>query len=183
MSSRRQRRQHRRRARRIAGIAVATAVVLAVAVSGAVVLSRSALRAADDAAPSTSSSGPDGAAPPATSTPTPRYAGWVDPKSAFLPYPDATVNGLLTFRGNPTRTWHGVGPLPVAPHVVWQYPNQKMCSLSKEFDEVSNWCGTGWTGQPAVFDRDGRTWVVFGAYDRAVHFVMQPLVRTSSRRS
>ena len=33
------------------------------------------------------------------------------------------------------------------------------------------WCGTGWTGQPAVFERDGRTWVAFGAYDRAVHFV------------
>ena len=35
----------------------------------------------------------------------------------------------------------------------------------------TNWCGTGWTGQPAVFERDGRTWVVFGAYDRAVHFL------------
>ena len=31
--------------------------------------------------------------------------------------------------------------------------------------------GTGWTGEPAVFERDGRTWVVFGAYDRALHFV------------
>ena len=31
--------------------------------------------------------------------------------------------------------------------------------------------GSGWTGQPAVFDRDGRTWVVFGAYDRQIHFV------------
>ena len=33
------------------------------------------------------------------------------------------------------------------------------------------WCGNGWTGQPAVFERDGRTWVVFGAYDHNVHFV------------
>ena len=33
------------------------------------------------------------------------------------------------------------------------------------------WCGTGWTGQPAVFERGGRTWVVFGAYDRKVHFL------------
>jgi len=163
MSSRRQRRQHRRRARRITGIAVATAVVLAVAVSGAIVFSRSALRAADDGTLSTPSSGPADSAAAVTTTTVPRYAGWVDPKSAFLPYPDATVSGLLTFRGNPTRTWHGAGPLPVAPHAVWQYPKQKMCSLSKEFDEVSNWCGTGWTGQPAVFDRDGRSWVVFVA--------------------
>jgi len=29
----------------------------------------------------------------------------------------------------------------------------------------------GWTGQPAVFNRDGRLWVVFGAYDGAVHFM------------
>src|SRR3546814_17906615 len=34
----------------------------------------------------------------------------------------------------------------------------------------------GWTGQPAVFERqasDGttRTWLVFGAYDGAVHFL------------
>lgn len=93
------------------------------------------------------------------------------PSTALLPYPGASILGLLTFRGNPTRTWHGLGPLPASPHEVWRYPNQKMCSLSKEFDEVTNWCGTGWTGQPAVLERDGHTWLIFGAYDRAVHFV------------
>ena len=46
-----------------------------------------------------------------------------------------------------------------------------MCSLSEDKGATTNWCGKGWTGQPAVFERDGRTWVVFGAYDRAVHFV------------
>ena len=46
-----------------------------------------------------------------------------------------------------------------------------MCSLSEDRGATTNWCGNGWTGQPAVFERDGRTWVVFGAYDRAVHFV------------
>ena len=29
----------------------------------------------------------------------------------------------------------------------------------------------GWTGQPAVFERQGRTWVVFGAFDARVHFL------------
>ena len=38
-------------------------------------------------------------------------------------------------------------------------------------DETKTWCGSGWTGQPSVFERDGRTWVVFGAYDRKIHFV------------
>ena len=42
---------------------------------------------------------------------------------------------------------------------------------SSDGEGTRTWCGTGWTGQPAVFERDGRTWVVFGAYDRAIHFV------------
>jgi hypothetical protein len=46
-----------------------------------------------------------------------------------------------------------------------------MCSPSSEKGETRVWCGTGWTGQPAVFERGGRTWLVFGAYDRAVHFL------------
>ena len=30
----------------------------------------------------------------------------------------------------------------------------------------------GWTGQPAVWERpDGKTELIFGAYDRALHFV------------
>ena len=82
------------------------------------------------------------------------------------------VEGLLTFRGNPTRTFHGTGPVPSAPTVAWRYPkNDRMCSMSTEYNETRQWCGTGWTGQPAVFERDGRTWVVFGAYDAKIHFV------------
>jgi outer membrane protein assembly factor BamB len=46
-----------------------------------------------------------------------------------------------------------------------------MCALSEDRGEVAQWCGTGWTGEPAVFERGGRTWLVFGAYDRAVHFL------------
>jgi hypothetical protein len=46
-----------------------------------------------------------------------------------------------------------------------------MCSVSEDKGEIAQWCGTGWTGEPAVFERDGRTWLVFGAYDRAVHFL------------
>ncbi len=110
--------------------------------------------------------------PPETTTTTkPPYTGWVDPASAFQPYYEATTEGLLTFRGNPTRSYYGQGPVPAAPQVLWQYPGAAMCSLSEDRGETTNWCGMGWTGQPAVFERDGRTWVVFGAYDRAIHFV------------
>jgi outer membrane protein assembly factor BamB len=46
-----------------------------------------------------------------------------------------------------------------------------MCSESVEGGQRTRWCGTGWTGQPAVFERNGQTWLVFGAFDRAVHFL------------
>lgn len=123
----------------------------------------------DEATASTTSS----TIPPTTTTTKPPYTGWVDPESAFQPFYESTVPGLLTFRGNPTRNYYGMGPVPAAPKVVWQYPGNgtTMCSQSEDRGETTNWCGNGWTGQPAVFERDGRTWVVFGAYDRAVHFV------------
>ncbi len=108
---------------------------------------------------------------PETTTTTAPYDGWVNPSSAGQPYGD-TVRGLLTFRGNPTRTYYGEGPVPTDPIVLWRYPaSGGMCSESTTGGETSTWCGTGWTGQPAVFERDGRTMVAFGAYDRAVHLL------------
>ena len=97
------------------------------------------------------------------------FDGWVDPATVGAPY--GGVEGLLTFRGNPTRTYYGRGPVPAAPEVAWRYPDRPMCSDSVVAEETREWCGTGWTGQPAVFERDGRTWLVFGAYDRHVHFL------------
>ncbi len=123
----------------------------------------------EDAATSTSASAPSTTAVPTTTT-APPFEGWVDPASSGQPYGD-TVPGLLTFRGNPTRTYYGQGPAPTAPQVLWTYPGSAMCSESSEGSETRTWCGSGWTGQPAVFERNGVTWVVFGAYDRAVHFL------------
>ena len=82
-----------------------------------------------------------------------------------------TVQGLLTFRGNPTHTYYGQGPVPRNPKVVWRFPDVPMCSMSIDGGEEQRWCGTGWTGQPAVAERRGVPWVVFGAYDGAVHFL------------
>ncbi len=103
--------------------------------------------------------------------PTASYDGWVDPKSSGLPW-STTVTGQLTFRGNPTRNYYGLGPVPEDPKVLWRYPESGgMCGQSNVGSQAKSWCGTGWTGQPAVFEEDGTTWVTFGAYDKNIHFL------------
>ncbi|MCI0425610.1 MAG: PQQ-binding-like beta-propeller repeat protein, partial [Actinobacteria bacterium] len=83
-----------------------------------------------------------------------------------------SVPGVTMFRGNPTRTFYGAGPIGDDPVVVWRYPEQAMCATSSVGGVSEVWCGMGWTGQPVVYDReDGVTELIFGAYDRAVHFV------------
>lgn len=87
--------------------------------------------------------------------------------------PWGSTVGLTMFRGNPTRTYYGSGPIPTsAPTELWSYPETPMCGLSTVAGETTQWCGTGWTGQPVVWERpDGVTEVIFGAYDKAVHFL------------
>ncbi len=110
-------------------------------------------------------------APPVTTTTEPPYDGWVDPELVGVPF-STEVEGLLTFRGSPTRSYYGEGPVPRAPVIQWRFPpDRTMCSLSSVGSETREWCGTGWTGQPAIWEREGRTWVAFGAYDRNVHFL------------
>ncbi len=85
---------------------------------------------------------------------------------------DSKTIGLTMFRGSPTRTFYGLGPLPADPKVLWRYPEKPMCSFSEAEGVTKQWCGSGWTGQPVVWERpDGITEVIFGAYDGAVHFV------------
>lgn len=107
--------------------------------------------------------------PPPTTTTIPPFEGWVDPASSGRAWPAAP--GIRTFRGNPTRTYYGQGPVPESPEVLWSFPEGAMCSISFEDTESKEWCGSGWTGQPAVFPKDGRPWVVFGGFDRAVHWL------------
>ena len=110
-------------------------------------------------------------APPSTAAPTDTSTA-TTATTAALPQPYGnSVAGLLTFRGNPTRTYYGQGPVPRDPVVLHTFPELPMCSESVEGGQTVRWCGTGWTGQPAVAERNGRTWLVFGAYDRAVHFL------------
>ena len=96
---------------------------------------------------------------------------WVDPRLVGIA-PPGPVEGLLTFRGSPTRSFYGTGPVPADPVVVWSYPDSGgLCRRSTVGAETRTWCGLGWTGQPALFEREGRLWTVFGALDGAVHFL------------
>ena len=105
-----------------------------------------------------------------TTLPT-REAGTVPGWTVNQPW--GTTVGLTMFRGNPTRTYYGEGPLPADPRILWSYPPEGgMCGSSSVGGVSSVWCGTGWTGQPIVWERpDGVTEVIFGAYDKSVHFL------------
>jgi outer membrane protein assembly factor BamB len=152
----------------------AVAVVVAVVTVAALAADGPAGRPHPDASvpfagPPTPAATPPAPAPAPAAAP---FAGWSDPAQVGRPYGD-TVAGLLTFRGNPTRTYYGTGPIPRGtPGELWRFPTTGgLCSQSTDAKGTRVWCGSGWTGQPAVFERDGRTWVVFGAYDGAIHFL------------
>ena len=104
----------------------------------------------------------------AGSTPTTSPTGLVrDPNTIpawTVGQPWGTTVGLTMFRGNPTRTYYGSGPLAASPAELWRYPGSPMCSESVNLGETAVWCGMGWTGQPAVWEReDGITELIFGA--------------------
>ena len=131
-------------------------------------------RAADEVAASTTVTAPEPTTTASTGTTTSTTLPPTTSTSTTLvaSQPWGSVPGLTMFRGNPTRTYHGGGPLPASPNVAWRYPQSPMCGLSSVGGESKQWCGMGWTGQPVVYDRDdGKTELIFGAYDKAVHFV------------
>lgn len=92
--------------------------------------------------------------------------------ASIVGQPWGEVTGLTMFRGNPTRTYYGSGPVPDGLDVLWRFPDSPMCGTSPVGGEAVVWCGTGWTGQPVVWERpDGVTEVIFGAYDKNIHFL------------
>ena len=123
------------------------------------------------AAPSTTGTTADPTTTTTSTTILEREPGTVPGWSVGEPW--GSVEGLTMFRGNPTRTYYGEPPVPVNPEVIWTYPaNDPMCSKSTVAGATTTWCGTGWTGQPVVYERDdGVTEVIVGAYDKQVHFL------------
>jgi outer membrane protein assembly factor BamB len=131
-----------------------------------------------------SSSSKDGDTASATSTSTtraPRRSGayftsgdtsvLADPKGFGKPYPDAQMEGILTFRGNPSRSYYGQGPVPADPKILHTFPDEPMCRQSENLGQVKVWCGMGWTGQPLIVERKDRRWAIFGGYDGHIHFM------------
>ena len=107
------------------------------------------------------------AGPPAASTPAPGAPldGPADPTGSGRPHGDA-VDGLLTFRANPTRGWHRPGPAPRDPAVGWRHPSTGGLSGVRDPRTGSvTWCGPVWTGRFAVFERRDRTGAARGVED------------------
>ncbi|HKE76134.1 MAG TPA: PQQ-binding-like beta-propeller repeat protein [Acidimicrobiales bacterium] len=149
--------------RRLVALIVAALLVAGAAFGANALLGRNGGRQDEAAPPLTAPGATTTSDPSATTTTAPSESA----SSGFK------LKGLLTFRGSATRSYYGEGPVPKSPKVLWSYPGSSggMCSPSTVGDQTKVWCGSGWTGEPAVFERGGRTWVVFGAYDRAIHFV------------
>ncbi len=96
---------------------------------------------------------------------------WARPDDVGRPISD-TVAGVTMFRGNSTRTFYGRGPVPRRPVILWRYPRGRpMCAVSIVGHSAPLWCGNGWTGQPSVVARRDGDEVIFGAYDRQIHFL------------
>jgi hypothetical protein len=89
------------------------------------------------------------------------------------------TKGLLMFRGTPYRNFYGTGPLNTTlPETVWKYPNENsknnkpLCARSFVGNASKVWCGSGWTGQPVVWERpDGITEIITKTYDKGIHFI------------
>ena len=96
------------------------------------------------------------------------------PSPPTIPTPgpvNTGFEGITTFRGNETRSFYGIGPVPRDPVIRWREPDQPMCSVSFVGTIAQKWCGTGWTGQPNVIQNaNGTVEVREGAYDGAYHF-------------
>lgn len=83
------------------------------------------------------------------------------------------TQGVTMFRGNPSRTWYGTGPMPLSsPKALWRYPDYSMASVTQTRKGPITYTGSGWTGQPVVWERpDGITEVIVGTYDNKIHFI------------
>jgi len=129
------------------------------------------------APPSGPTDGPDPS--PEDVGPEPWRAAWMIPTEGSLLHGRrfGDVDGFLVFRGNPTRTFYGEGPVPRDPEVAWSAPAERLCSIEGDLADGGRvWCGIGWTGQVVLLDRTGDdadadrdVEVMVGGYDGSFH--------------
>jgi len=107
----------------------------------------------------------------------PWRADWMIPEVGSLLHGRrfGDIDGFLVFRGNPTRTFYGEGPVPREPSIAWTAPESRLCSIEGDLEDGGRiWCGIGWTGQVVLVDRGGDglrdVEVMVGGYDGAFHF-------------
>ena len=136
----------------------------------------------DDASLGSAASGGDAPAPGvggapdgARDTDERSRAPWMVPARGSLLHGSrfGSVDGFLVFRGNPTRTFYGEGPVPREPAIAWSAPSERMCSVEELADERKVWRGVGWTGQVVLLDNGGdgitAVEVMVGGYDGGFH--------------
>ena len=135
----------------------------------------SAVEDVSDVAEVAATAGAGGASVPPDAPLDGSIAPWMVPTVGSLLHGSrfGDVDGFLVFRGNPTRTFYGEGPVPREPAIVWSAPSEGMCSVEVLPDERKVWCGIGWTGQVVLLDRGGDglrdVEVMVGGYDGSFH--------------
>lgn len=103
---------------------------------------------------------------------------YVDPSTVYKPW--KTPLAVCQFRGNPTRSCSGLGPIPTQLEINWKKGPYSAHYYGK------TWAGSGWTGQPAVkaslpndpkidasyseITNASTYEVAVGAYDKKLHF-------------
>lgn len=76
----------------------------------------------------------------------------------------SATDAMLMFRGNPSHTFYGTGPIPRdKPKILWKHRMIDFPSLY--YGEPFVWRGTGWTGQALVYG--GYVWV--GSQGRSLY--------------
>ncbi len=174
-------RGRRREVRRRWMVALALLLALGMAAGAGILSSRGGLPEASHAAPNgdqmsggastTTVAVSTGSGQPGSSGGYPAAPTRTNASAATAPINQGYA-GLSMFRGNARRSYYGEGPVPKAPRLLWRFPKDgPMSSPSSEGGETRVWAGTGWTGQPVVLQAAEGPRVMFGAYDRAVHFL------------
>ena len=92
--------------------------------------------------------------------------------------------GLLTFRGDASRSFYGIGPVPRHPQILWRYPSSGgMCMRSADETGKKTWCGVGWTGQANVVQGDAEAVACDADHRGRAGFARAPVLTRAGKRA